>query len=47
LRTFFCCFSCMGTQYIDQVGESPEKCRTWEKTPKSCHSEALNTISVT
>jgi len=36
----------MGKQYIDQVVESPEKYRAWEKTPKSCHTKAFDAISV-
>jgi len=37
----------MGKQYIDQVVELPEKSRTWEKSPKSCHNMKLLATSVT
>ena len=46
LSIFFCNSSCMGRQYIDRLVDSPEKCRTWEKTPKSCHKERHASISV-
>jgi len=36
----------MGKQYIDQVFESPEKPRTWEKSPKSCHKMERHATSV-